>query len=89
MNNIIADSKYHTHITSKHNLFDLKLKEVWQYRDLIVLFTKRSFVVTYKQTILGPAWIFINPFLTSIIYTFIFGGIAGISTDGVPQILFI
>lgn len=88
MNNIIADSKYHTHITSKHNLFDLKLKEVWQYRDLIVLFTKRSFVVTYKQTILGPAWIFINPFLTSIIYTFIFGGIAGISTDGVPQILF-
>ena len=80
--------KYHTHITSKHNLFDLKLKEVWQYRDLIVLFTKRSFTVTYKQTVLGPAWIFINPLLTSVIYTFVFGGIAGMSTDGVPQILF-
>lgn len=88
MNSIVETPKYHTHITSKHNLFDLKLREVWQYRDLIVLFTKRSFVVTYKQTILGPAWIFINPFFTSIIYTFIFGGIAGISTDGVPQILF-
>ena len=88
MNNCIEMEKYHTHITSKHSLFDLNLREVWKYRDLIVLFTKRSFVVTYKQTILGPAWIFINPFLTSIIYTFIFGGIAGISTDGVPQILF-
>lgn len=80
--------KYHTHITAKHNLFELNLKEVWQYRDLIVLFTKRSFTVTYKQTILGPAWIFLNPFITSMIYTFVFGGIAGMSTDGVPQILF-
>lgn len=84
----LETQKYHTHITSKHNLLDLNLKEVWKYRDLIILFTKKSFTVTYKQTILGPAWIFINPFLTSIIYTFIFGGIAGISTDGVPQILF-
>lgn len=79
---------YHTHISSKSKWFDLNLKEVWQYRDLIVLFTKRTFVLTYKQTILGPAWIFINPFITSIIFTFIFGGIAGMSTDGVPQILF-
>lgn len=84
----LETQKYHTHITSKHNLLDLNLKEVWKYRDLILLFTQKSFTVTYKQTILGPAWIFINPFLTSIIYTFIFGGIAGISTDGVPQILF-
>lgn len=80
--------KYHTHISSKHKWFDLKLKEVWRYRDLIVLFTKRSFTLTYKQTILGPAWIFLNPFMTSLIYTFVFGGIAGMSTDGVPQILF-
>ena len=80
--------KYHTHITAKHNLLELNLKEVWKYKDLIVLFTKRSFTVTCKQTILGPAWIFLNPFLTSIIYTFVFGGIAGMSTDGVPQILF-
>lgn len=83
-----AQYDYHTHITSKHNFFSLKLKEVWQYRDLIVLFTKRSFTVTYKQTILGPAWLFINPIISSLIYCFIFGGIAGMSTDGVPQILF-
>lgn len=81
-------SKYHTHISSKHKFFDLKLKEVWQYKDLIWLFTKRSFVVKYKQTILGPAWLFLMPIVTSLIYTFVFGGIAGIGTDGVPQILF-
>lgn len=79
---------YHKHISSEHNLFDLKLKEVWQYRDLIVLFTKRNFTVAYKQTILGPAWLFINPIISSLIYTFIFGGIAGIGTDGIPQLLF-
>lgn len=79
---------YHTHISSKHKFFDLKLKEVWRYRDLIWLFTKRSFVVKYKQTVLGPAWLFINPFITSLIYTFVFGGIAGMSTDDVPQLLF-
>ena len=79
---------YHTHITSKRHWFSLNLKEVWQYRDLIVLFTKRSFALTYKQTVLGPAWIFLNPFITSIIYTVVFGGIAGISTDGIPTILF-
>ena len=79
---------YHTHISSKHKLLDLKLKEVWQYRDLILLFTKRNFTVSYKQTVLGPAWLFINPFITSIVYAFVFGGIAGMGTDGVPQILF-
>lgn len=81
-------SKYHTHITSDHKWLDLKLKEVWKYRDLIWLFTKRSFVVKYKQTVLGPAWLFISPILTSVIYTFVFGGIAKMSTDGIPQILF-
>ena len=80
--------KYHTHITSEHKWFDLKLKEVWQYRDLIWLFTKRSFVLTYKQTVLGPIWLFISPIMTSIIHAFVFGGIAGIETDGVPQLLF-
>ena len=80
--------KYYTEITAKHNLFDLNLKEVWQYKDLIMLFTKRTFVLTYKQTILGPAWIFLNPFISSIIYAGVFGGIAGIETDGVPQLLF-
>ena len=80
--------QYHTHISSKHRWFDLNLKEVWRYRDLIVLFTRRSFVLTYKQTVLGPAWIFLNPLISSIIYAFVFGGIAGIGTDGVPQLLF-
>ena len=79
---------YHTHISSRHRWFDLNLKEVWKYRDLIVLFTRRSFVLTYKQTVLGPAWIFLNPLISSIIYAFVFGGIAGIQTDGVPQLLF-
>ena len=79
---------YHTHISSKHRWFDLNLKEVWLYRDLIVLFTRRTFVLTYKQTVLGPAWIFLNPLISSIIYAFVFGGIAGIGTDGIPQILF-
>lgn len=81
-------ANYYTHISSKHNWFDMNLREVWKYRDLIYLFTKRTFVLTYKQTILGPVWIFLNPFITSIIYTFVFGGIAGMSTDGIPQILF-
>ena len=86
--NSVDQPKYHTHISSKKKRFELNLKEVWQYRDLIWLFTKRSFQVTYKQTILGPAWIFINPLFTSIIYTFVFGTVAGMSTDGLPQILF-
>ena len=83
-------SKYSqvTVISSKHKWFDLNLKEVWRYRDLIVLFTKRNFAVTYKQTILGPAWLFINPLLTSIMHAIVFGGIAGINTEGVPQFLF-
>ena len=80
--------KYHTHISSEHKWFDLKLKEVWQYKDLIWLFTKRSFVVRYKQTVLGPAWLFLNPIITSFIFTFVFGGIAGMSTDGIPHMMF-
>ena len=81
-------ANYHTHITSRHRLLALNLKEVWQYRDLIWLFAKRSFTVTYKQTILGPAWLFLNPLISSVIYAFVFGGIAGISTDGVSSLLF-
>lgn len=81
-------NNYHTHITSHKKWFELNLGEVWRYRDLILLFTKRSFAVTYKQTILGPAWIFLNPLISSLIYAFVFGGIAGIGTDGVPSILF-
>lgn len=84
----LENSQYHIHITSQRRWFDLNLKEVWQYRDLIVLFTERNFTIRYKQTVLGPAWLFITPIISSLIYTFIFGGIAGIGTEGVPQILF-
>ena len=79
---------HHIHISSKHKWFTLNLKEVWKYRDLIMLFTKRTFVVSYKQTILGPAWIFLTPLFSSIVQAFVFGGIAGIETDGVPMMLF-
>ena len=88
MEKVQSTSKYHTHITSRHRWYDLNLKEVWQYRDLITLFTKRTFALTYKQTVLGPAWIFLNPLISSLIYAFVFGGIAGIGTDGIPTILF-
>lgn len=84
----MANNNYHVHISSKHNWMNLNLKEVWLYRDLIQLFVKRNFVVSYKQTILGPAWIFLTPLFSSIVQAFVFGGIAGISTDGVPMMLF-
>lgn len=84
----MADNQYHIHISSNHSWMKLNLKEVWQYRDLIYLFTKRNFVVSYKQTILGPAWIFLTPLFSSIVQAFVFGGIAGIKTDGVPMMLF-
>lgn len=84
----MADNNYHIHISSRHRWLDLNLKEVWRYRDLIYLFTKRNFVVSYKQTILGPAWIFLTPLFSSLVQAFVFGGIAGIATDGVPMILF-
>lgn len=75
-------------IAPKNNLFELKLNEVWAYRDLLVLLVRRDFVSFYKQTILGPLWFFIQPLFTTIIFTFIFGNLAGISTDGLPKPLF-
>lgn len=75
-------------IESKTSLFDLKLQEVWRYRDLLLMFVKRDFVSFYKQTILGPLWFFIQPLFTTIIFTFVFGNLAGLSTDGLPQPLF-
>lgn len=82
------NGNFTTHITAKRRWFDLNLKELWRYRDLIMLFTKRNFLLIYKQTILGPAWIVLQPLMTTLIYTVVFGGIAGIATDGVPQLLF-
>ena len=75
-------------IEPKTRLLDLKLGELIQYKDLIWMFVKRSFKSQYKQTILGPLWFIINPLITSVLFTVVFGGIAKISTDGVPQLLF-
>jgi len=75
-------------IKPKDKAFDLRLKEIWRYRDLLMLFVRRDFVSVYKQTILGPAWFFIQPLFTTIIYTFIFGSVADLPADGIPHSLF-
>ena len=75
-------------ISPKKNLFDVNLKEIWRYRDLILLFVKRDFVAVYKQTVLGPLWFVIQPIFTTLIFTVIFGQLASIPTDGLPQVLF-
>jgi lipopolysaccharide transport system permease protein len=75
-------------IKPKGKLFSLNLKEIWQYRDLLEMYIKRDIVTFYKQTILGPIWFFVQPIFTTIIFMFVFGGLAGISTDGIPQALF-
>jgi len=77
-----------TVIKPRNRLFEVNLKEIWDYRDLLSLFVKRTITVQYKQTVLGPLWWFIQPILTVIMYMVVFGGIAGIPTDGVPQPLF-
>lgn len=75
-------------IEPQTNLLDLKLAELWRYRDLVMMFVRRDFVANYKQTILGPLWFFIQPLLTTLTYMLIFGRIAGLSTDGQPMLLF-
>ncbi len=75
-------------ISPRKGLIDLKLKEIWYYRDLFVLFIKRDITVSYKQTVLGPLWFFIQPMLTTLMFLLVFGRIANIPTDGVPPILF-
>ena len=79
---------YHVRLLPKEQSTRLKLGELWRYRDLVLLLTKKTFTMTYQQTILGPLWILLNPVLSSLIYMFIFGHIAEIGTGGVPQILF-
>ena len=75
-------NKYYVCFDSQPKLFDLKLRETWKYRELIWLFTRKSLVRRYKQTILGPLWLILTPLLTSIMYTIIFGTVAGIDTAG-------
>ena len=82
------DEKYSTLIEPKTSLLSVDFKEIWRYRDLFSMFVKRDIITQYKQTILGPAWFFIQPLLTMVMYMVVFGGIAGISTDGLPQALF-
>lgn len=77
-----------TVIKPRNKLFEVNLKEIWDYRDLLTLFVKRTITVAYKQTILGPLWWVIQPAFTVIMYMVVFGGIAGIPTDGIPQPLF-
>ena len=86
MNN--TEQQWTETIESKHSLFDLNLKEVWRYKDLVYMFVKRDFISSFKQTILGPIWFFINPIFTTIVYIVVFGNIAKLSTDGAPKILF-
>ena len=75
-------------IEGKSSLFDFSLRDVWRYRDLLWILVKRDFVSFYKQTVLGPLWFFIQPIFTTLVFTFIFGNLAGISTGKIPQPLF-
>ena len=84
----IENENWTTVIKPRNGLFEVNLKEIWEYRDLLTLFVKRTITVQYKQTILGPLWWVIQPALTVIMYMVVFGGIAGIPTDGIPQPLF-
>ena len=85
----MEQSLYYKKITPDHKWYDLKLKEVWRYRDLVRLLVRRDFIAKYKQTILGPAWAVIQPLLTTVVFTFIFGSIAGLADSGaVPTFLF-
>ena len=88
MKEVSENENWTTVIKPRNGLFEVNLKEIWDYRDLLVMFVKRDITVAYKQTILGPLWWVIQPALTVIMYMVVFGGIAGIPTDGIPQPLF-
>lgn len=83
----MSEQKFKTTITSRHRLFDLHLRETFRYRDLIWLFVKRDFVALYKQTILGPLWAIIQPVLTTFVFSFIFGSLAGLTTADTAQVI--
>ena len=84
----LNEDSWDLEIIPENNILDLKLKDIWRYRDLLILLVRRDFVSFYKQTILGPLWFFIQPLFTTIIYTYVFGNLAAIPTDGLPQPLF-
>ena len=86
--NLNETEQWTTVLRSRGGWFDLHLKDLWEYRDLVLLFVRRDFVSVYKQTILGPFWFLMQPLVSTFIFTIVFGNIAGIPTDGVPQPLF-
>ena len=88
MNETSETQEWESEIKSEDSLFSINFKEVWQYRDLLLMLVKRDYISTYKQTILGPIWFFVQPILTMIIYVILFGQIAKLPTDGAPQIVF-
>lgn len=88
MKETIQSEDWNLVIKGHSSLFDLKFSDVWRYRDLLWMFVKRDFVSFYKQTVLGPLWFFIQPLFTTIVFTFVFGNLAKISTDGLPEQLF-
>ena len=88
MSQTTENENWTTIIKPRNKLFEVNLKEIWDYRDLMTLFVKRTITVQYKQTVLGPLWWLIQPAMTVIMYMVVFGGIAGIPTDGIPQPLF-
>ncbi len=83
-----SDQTWDLVIESKNKFFNLNLKEIWEYKDLVWIFVKRDLISMNKQTILGPLWFFLAPLFTVVIYTFVFSEIANISTDGIPGPLF-
>jgi lipopolysaccharide transport system permease protein len=85
---LLPEEDWDIEITPKSSLFNLQLKDTWHYRDLLFLLVRRDFVSFYKQTILGPVWFFIQPIITIVIYTVVFGNLAGIPVDGLPKPLF-
>ncbi len=88
MKDTIQSEDWNLIIKGHTSLFDVKFDDIWRYRDLLWMFVKRDFVSFYKQTVLGPLWFFIQPLFTTLVFTFIFGNLAKISTDGLPQQLF-
>ena len=88
LDNTASHEQWTEVIEPQKKLFDLRLNEIWRYRDLVLMFVRRDFVSNYKQTILGPLWFFIQPLLTTLMYVLIFGKVAGLSTDGLPMLAF-
>lgn len=82
----VEEEKWDLEVSQERGLFELPIKDLWHFRDLLVLMVRRDVVSFYKQTILGPLWFFIQPVFTTLV--FVFGNLAGLSTDGLPQFLF-